>query len=576
VSATGPGSALQRWLTEPRYASYQPQLRALLERHPERLGDAFDGDLPFGTGGRRGLVGIGPNRINRATVASSVAAHVVWLRRRLPSKDLSVCIGYDVRRFADRGGVYLADVPNPVLGLTSRDLAIHAARAYAEAGVAVWLPSEGHLSTPELSYAVRQLGADGGLVISASHNPPDDNGLKVYGADGGQLVPPADEALLQCVGVEFHVEASAEIRELPDEVREGWCTSASELCEVPPISVHVSALHGAGRVDAVLRRAGVRCTVDQPQSIPDGAFPTIPDGVANPENPGVLLAAAERAGEADLVMGTDPDGDRIGCLVRHAGRWVPLSGQQICVLVVDAALRHWNEDATPVVVATHVTTRLVHRLAMKRRAKCLTDLPVGFKYIGEAMGRLADPSVAFCIGVEESHGVLSSTALRDKDAAHGAMWLALSAGEARGSGMTLVDRLVELYLTHGYLRCAALSARLARTEDRAAVMTRLRAPRTPLTLAGFELRFVEDRLTRGPFGSSSMHAAHDVLTYWLRDDATTDLESARVTFRPSGTEPKLKAYLEIMGAAGLSSDGRARIDRRMGALRDAISGLIDA
>ncbi|HHO50377.1 MAG TPA: phospho-sugar mutase, partial [Deltaproteobacteria bacterium] len=200
---------LSGWLRLPRYAAYRPQIEALIEAgRGEELVDAFRQVLPFGTGGRRGRVGVGPNRLNPHTVATSVQGHVRWLRQRFGGGAVRVVLAYDVRRFDDVGGLYDAARPSPIHGLSSRDLAELAARIYAAGGIEAHILARGGgwLSTPELSFTIRALGAQGGLNVSASHNPPDDNGVKVYEERGAQLVPPDDEALLNLVAEVVEVD----------------------------------------------------------------------------------------------------------------------------------------------------------------------------------------------------------------------------------------------------------------------------------------------------------------------------------------------------------------------------------
>jgi phosphoglucomutase/phosphomannomutase len=355
---------LHRWLSEATFQAYRAQIVALIERHGwATLLDSFYQVLPFGTGGRRGSVGVGPNRYNPWTLGASVQGHAAWLRRARGNGPLRVVIAHDVRRFADLREQLVADVPCPVFGLTSRDFAEIAAEVYAAAGIACWLPPIGQpMSTPELSFAIRHLQADGGLNISASHNPPDDNGGKFYNSAGGQEVPPRDEEMAREVAAVGWVDRmpldrarhAGLISELPPEVYEAYLESNLGLSRRPEARsarVVFTGLHGTGRrtVAELLRRAGFHVELEPTQAPYDGAFTHVPFRAPNPEVPRSMDAAvthAEKVG-ADIVMACDPDADRLGLMVRQsppdpaladAGRWRFFSGNEIAALVAHYAL----------------------------------------------------------------------------------------------------------------------------------------------------------------------------------------------------------------------------------------------
>ncbi|MFT4622678.1 MAG: phosphoglucomutase [Myxococcota bacterium] len=557
------------------------------------LADAFYQTLPFGTGGRRGAIGVGPNRINPHTVGASVQGHVAWLRQRFPGEDLRIVIAYDVRAFHDVAGVY-AGAPCALLGLSSRGLSEHAARVYAANGVTCWLlprDAEGWTSTPELSFAIRTLQAHGGLNLSASHNPPDDNGVKVFDQTGAQLVPPHDQSLLDTVAQVGTVAiaewdaavADGSIRPLPASIHRDYVATIAALARPGARDVHVvyTPLHGTGCVHEILAAAGFRVTLHAPQAAADALFSTVPGQVANPERPVALAHAIAAAADADLVLGTDPDADRIGCAVRHADGWVHLSGNAIAVLVVDEMLqREWTR--TPLVVLTEVTSRLVSRVARAAGAAVVDDLLVGFKYIGELLAHLDDGGTAaghaasdlvFIAGVEESNGVLVTADIRDKDSGGGALMLALAAARARAAGHTLVDRLAALEARHGVIRNAQVRqsyAGAAGLAKRAALLDALRqAP--PATFAGRDVvSFTDHRSPTGRFGpirSESDAASRNVLVLELGTGPHDD--GARVVLRPSGTEPKVKVYLQVLGKPGLDAAGRAAVEVTLAELGDA-------
>lgn len=587
---------LERWWNGPRLAAYREPIAALVDGGRfEELVDAFRQVLPFGTGGRRGFVGVGPNRINPFTVATSVEGHARWLRGVFPGVTLRVVVAYDVRRFVDARGVY-GGRAGPLDGLSSRDFAEIAARVYARNGVEVHLLPRGAswlLSTPELSFSVRFLGAHGGMNLSASHNPPDDNGVKVYDQRGGQLAPPEDQALLDVVAAVEDAEvptweeavATGLVRALEPSTHRAYVETVAALALPGPREINLlyTPLHGTGVVHEVLAAAGFPCRLHEPQATWDGAFPTVPNGVANPEQPEAMANALAAAGDADMVLGTDPDADRIGAEVRHRGQWVHLTGNDIAALVVHATLRRDVDGREPLVVQTEVTSSLVPRIARAGGAVVVDDLLVGFKYVADVLRRLEEEGryrdvraddVTFVCGAEESHGVLVTDQMRDKDAAGGAVMLAGLAAEARTAGRTLVDLLDDLRRAHGYVRNDQVSLQYpgATGQQRLAqLLDRLRADPPAAIGSRAVVEAVDHRDERGRFGpfvSESDRVARNVLVYRLAPDG--DDEGARVILRPSGTEPKLKVYLEVLGRAGLDEAGRAAVDGSLSALADAV------
>lgn len=579
---------LRRWLTEAPFAAFVPAIAALDDagRHEELL-DGFRQVLPFGTGGRRGFVGVGPNRLNHWTVGTSIEGHARWLAAGGLSG--AVVVAWDVRRFEDARGVFPGRTP--LHGTTSRDFGELAARIYAAHGFTAWLLPRGStraLSTPELSFTVRELGAVGGLNVSASHNPPDDNGVKVYDEHGGQLVPPLDEELLTVVSA---VEAAApldwdaavaagRIRFLDDEIHRRYVALAA--ASVPAGARHglrvlYTPLHGTGVVDEALAAAGFDCRVHAPQAALDGAFPTVPGGVANPEVPAAMAHALAAAGDADLVIGTDPDADRIGCEVRHAGGFVHLTGNDIGALVIHALLlRAWPR--TPLVVKTEVTSAFVERVAAAGGAVVVGDLLVGFKYVAEGLAALErgpwrgiDPAaVAFVCGVEESHGLLVTDRIRDKDSAGAAVVLCWLAAEAKREGRTLVDVLRDLQDRLGYVRNDQVTVAFpgaTGAAKMAALLDGLRAS-PPAAFGGFAVTSATDHRDVagrfGPYRSESDRAARNVIVYGLAPGEGH--RGGRLIFRPSGTEPKLKIYVELEGA-------RDGVDRAVEALKGPLRGL---
>ena len=572
---------LRRWLAEPPFSPYRYQIRALIAaRRWDLLLDSFYQVIPFGTGGRRGPVGVGPNRFNPWTLAASVQGHAAFLRQTRGDGPLSVVVAFDVRAFRDSGGQLIAGEPNPVLGLSSRDFAEIASEVYAAAGISVWLPPAGTwLSTPELSFAIRHVGADGGLNISASHNPPDDNGGKFYNFTGSQEVPPRDEEMAREVERVAHIDrmpldrarAVGLVRDLAADTHDAYVAANLAVGRRPGArSAHVvfTALHGLGRntVVPVLSRAGFQVSMEPTQATLDGAFPNVPFRAPNPEvrrSTDAAVADAEQHG-GDVVMACDPDADRLGLVVRHPLQGTPgphdwrfFNGNEIAVLVCRAALSS-SAQPHPLVLKTEVTSMLLDRVARACGARVVGHLLVGFKYIGDALHQIETTGTCaglpasldeFALGAEESHGVLVTPAMRDKDAAGGALLLAELASAEKDLGRTLVDTLEDCWREVGYVRNELVSTVMRGAEGRAriqAIQAALRA-NPPAVIGGRAVTAFHDRQDpAGPYGpvaSETDRSSRDVLVWELGPDA-------RVILRPSGTEPKNKVYVELAGTPG--------------------------
>lgn len=600
---------LERWLVDPRFRSYSMQLVALIEAERwATLLDSFSRTLPFGTGGRRGRVGVGPNRFNGWTLGTSVEGHARWLRQRFPDRELSVVIGCDVRLFQDLDGELITEAHVPVRGMSSRDFAELAAEVYAAANIRAVLPPEGEvLSTPELSFAVRQLGAAGGLVISASHNPPDDNGCKIYDHTGAQLVPPTDEELAKVVAeVDFvdrmsldRARAASLVLDLEPSVHAAYVQANLALSRHPEsreLSIVFTALHGTGTrtVLPVLREAGFKVHLEPTQAEHDGAFPNVPLRSPNPERPAVMDAAVRHAEQvgADLVMACDPDADRLGLMVRELrpdpgatdpGRWRFFSGNELAVLAAHAALADRPPGARPpVVIQTEVTSSQLGRVARHHGARVVDHLMVGFKYIGEALaiaeeeGAFAGESFTlaeFALGAEESHGLLLTPALRDKDAAGGALLLAELAAAERVKGRTLIDVLHELQEKTGLVANLLVSTVMLGVTGReriAAIQASLRAD-PPGRIGERRVLHMADRQDPtgplGPIRSTTDAASRDVLVFTIEG-------GGRLVLRPSGTEPKNKVYVELAGEPGAAlGPERRRLQRALRQLAEDFCAL---
>lgn len=570
-------AAFGEWAAAPAHAEWGPLLDALVgDGRGALLWDCFRRVLPFGTGGRRGPVGPGPNRFQAAAAAETARGHLVHLRRRGVRAPV-VVVGGDTRRFLDVGGVFPAGVPHPAAGATSQDFARAAAEAYAEAGATVFL-ADGPVATPLLAFAVRAARADGGLCISASHNPPDDNGAKVFTATGGQPVAPEDAALLAAMREAApEARAGGRIQPWPSGWADAYAAGVLEAVGRRPVAgvrVVYTPLHGtgAGTVGRVLDAAGVDWVLEPQGAAPDGAFPSVPRRSPNPEHPEVFahaLAAADAAG-ATLVLATDPDADRLGAAARGPDGWVLLDGNDTAALAADAYV---SPDGPPAwFLTTLASGRLAARIAAARGARVTDDLPVGFKHIGATLDDAPPPPGAAVLGAEESLGLAVGGQLRDKDAAGGALLLVGAAAAAAAQGSNLPARLAALHAAHGpvghVLRSLAVGPS-ALDALSGALRGWVRHP--PFAWDGRRVEAVIDHADpagpRGPLRGPTDAAARDMITVALAG-------GARVLLRPSGTEPRVKVYAECAfppGPAPSPAEARAAAARLAAAAVDALA-----
>jgi phosphoglucomutase/phosphomannomutase len=582
---------LGQWLTAAEFAAYRPQLEWLIaqQQWPALL-DRFYQILPFGTGGRRGAVGIGPNRMNLWTLGASVQGHCEYLKERFPGVEpLRVVLAYDVRRFLDKRRQYNADLPNPVLGLSSKDLAQHAAGVYAANGIhAFILPPDSprYLATPELSFAIRHLQAHGGLNVSASHNPPDDNGGKFYDERGGQPVPPDDQIMADLVDQVTAIKTlpwaeavrTGRVHFLNEEPHEAYIDLIRHQSLVPPprkdeIKVVFTPLHGVGAQTAmeVLVRQGFAVVPVEEQMAPDGQFPNVTQ-TPNPEVPVSMDRAAEMARRhaADLALATDPDADRLGAMVPdRQGGYRYVNGNEIASLLTYFKLNKLalagDLPRSAVVIKTEVTTGQVTRIAQHFKAQVVENLLVGFKYIADVLWHLEQEGVYedvrgtpedFVIACEESHGILVTPKIRDKDAGGAALLLAELALDQKRKGLTVLDLLDYLNKQFGYFRNEGITVAMTGVQgkqDMARMLDALRAA-PPKKIAGLKVTAFEDLRDEGgrmgPLKGATDAASRNFLIFLLGD-------RARVVLRPSGTEPKAKTYIEANSppcAPGTSPD----------------------
>ena len=575
--------AVEAWIADDPDAGDRAELQGLLERAVggaadsgalAELRDRFAGRLEFGTAGLRGAVAAGPNRMNRAVVRAATAAVAGWL---LDSAAAGAGSG-------PGGGPRGAeDAASVVVGCDARhrsaEFADEAARVLAGAGVAVhMLPQPG--PTPLLAFAVRHLAASAGVMITASHNPAADNGYKLYLSDGAQVIPPVDaeiEARIARLGplaqVPVAEAGSPLITRHGDEVAQAYldavvAAAAGPGSGQPMLNVVYTPMHGVAG-DLMLRaiaQAGFAAPhVVAAQARPDPDFPTV--AFPNPEEPGALdlaLADALRLG-ADLVVASDPDGDRLAVATRRPGNglagWVVLTGDQVGALIGASLLERTAGDADPgnrLVASTIVSSTLLSKIAAAAGARYAETL-TGFKWIVRAGDGV--PGARFVFGYEEALGYAVGDVVRDKDGIGAALAMLRLAAEAKAAGRSVLDRYDDLERAHGVHLTSQVTLR---TADQAQVMRRLRAD-PPGELGGQPVTSLTDLAAGSADGSVP---AADVLIFRL--------PGARVVLRPSGTEPKIKCYIEITEPlAGRSLPAaRGAAAERLAPLRHALEAVL--
>jgi phosphomannomutase len=506
------------------------------------LDDRFAGMLEFGTAGLRGALGAGPNRMNRSVVIRAAAGLTAYLKGSSPEP--FVVVGYDARRNSD---VFARDTAAVVVGAGGR---------------AAVLPHT--LPTPVLAFAIRYLGADAGVMVTASHNPPQDNGYKVYLGDGSQIVPPADAKIAA------QIARVAAVTEVP-LATDGWETLGDDVLDAyleatagvvaqdssRDLSVVHTALHGVGS-DTLLRTfelAGFPRPIPvESQQHPDADFPTV--SFPNPEEPGAIDAALALAREVkpDLVLANDPDADRCAVAVSDGGDWHMLRGDEVGALLGSHLLNRGVEPDA-VFACSIVSSRLLAVMAKTagiRHEETLT----GFKWISRVEG--------LRYGYEEALGYcVDPGQVRDKDGVSACLLMAELAATLKARGHTLTDRLDELAVAHGVHATDSFSVRVADLSLIGTVMARLRE-NPPADVGGIAVSRIDDLAV----GTESLPPT-DGLRYYLHDDS-------RVIVRPSGTEPKLKVYLEVIEPVASPVDlDRAKADAaaRLAQIREAMAAL---
>ena len=529
------------WLSDTFDTETQQEIQQLISSNSNDLTDRFYKDLEFGTGGMRGMMGAGTNRINKYTLGKATQGLSNYLKKSYPNEEIKVAIAYDCRHNSDTFSRLVAEV------LSANDIKV--------------VVFEDLRPTPELSFAVNELNCHAGIVLTASHNPPEYNGYKVYWTDGGQIVPPQDKSIIDEVNsldfsdINFNAKPAL-ISEIGAEVDEAfWKASIKngtfDVQGRDDLKIVFTSLHGTSvkLIPEVLKRAGYpQVHSIKEQEEPDGNFPTVKS--PNPEEPEALEMAinlAEKIG-ADIVLGTDPDSDRIGIAVRDtSGKIKLLNGNQAMVVMTDFLIKQWKQqgrlNGKQFVGSTIVSTTMVNDIATSYGVETKIGL-TGFKWIAKMI--IDFPDQDFIGGGEESFGYMVGDFVRDKDAVTSALLACEIAAAAKAGGSSFYDTLLELYTKHSFYKERLVSFTkkgMDGAEQIKQIMIDLR--KNPLThIDGSKVTFVNDyeastekNMITGEEKIMELPKSN-VLIYHTED-------GTKVAARPSGTEPKIKFYFSV-------------------------------
>lgn len=561
---------------------FRNQIENLLkEDNLNELNDRFFTDLEFGTGGLRGIIGGGYNRINPYVVGRATQGLANYIKKAVPIEKAAAVIAYDSRNFSDT-------------------FALEAAKVLCSNGIKTYLFT-GLRPTPELSFAVRQLKATAGIVVTASHNPPEYNGYKVYWSDGSQVTPPHDKGIIAEVRAvsQFGKPISKEdaiakgLLVLIDKEIDDPFISMVKGCALRPelikkqgkdLKVVYTPLNGTGAmpVQRALSEMGIEVIFVPEQKNPDGNFPTVK--YPNPEEAATMKMALDlgKKESADLVMGTDPDADRLGIAAPDNENFVLITGNQLGALLADYIFSTRRElgklPSRPAFVKTIVTTEFQALIARDFGAE-IYDTLTGFKYIGEKIRQFeSEPNgPQYIVGGEESYGYLVNTEVRDKDAVSAATMTAEMTLYHRNQGRTLFDQLRILWKKYGYFEEVLISKNFkgeAGLHTMNELMERLRK-NPPETFAGQKVSLIKDYKDGSTYYTDEKNRKKDinlpssnVLQFVLGDGSI-------VTARPSGTEPKIKFYASCRGRQGADVEtGRKEVKSKIDAISSALNSLI--
>jgi phosphoglucomutase len=533
------------WLNGAYDEETKNAIKNLQQTAPDELADAFYRNLEFGTGGLRGIMGIGTNRMNKYTIGMATQGYANYLKKSFPSEEIKVAIAHDSRN-------------------NSRFFAETVANVFAANGIKVFL-FESLRPTPELSFTIRQLGCKGGVVCTASHNPKEYNGYKAYWDDGGQLVPPHDKAVIN------EVEKIADINDVKwnggeeniniigKEMDDAYIEMAKGLSIYPEViqqqkdlRIVYTPIHGTGimLVPQVLKKYGFEnVTIVEEQAMPDGNFPTVV--YPNPEEKEAMSLGLKKAEEidADILCATDPDADRVGIGVKNTkGEWVLMNGNQTAVLAFNYMIESRKEKGlqqpNDMVVKTIVTTNMIDAIAKASGVACYNVL-TGFKWIAELI-KEKEGSEHYVVGGEESYGLMIGSQIRDKDAVSAVAILCEMAAYEKSKGRSLYQKMLDLYVQYGYYQEDLISiTKKGRNgqQEIAEMMEGFRA-NPPRELAGSKVVQLLDyeKQLKTDLGNGNTEAItlpkSNVLQFITED-------GSKISARPSGTEPKIKFYFSV-------------------------------
>ncbi len=561
----------QTWLTDGYDAETQSEVRRMLEADDKTdLIESFYKDLEFGTGGLRGIMGAGSNRMNIYTVGAATQGLANYLKEAFADRDeISVAVGHDVRNNSRKFAEIVADI-------------------FSANGIKVYL-FDSFRPTPELSYAIRKLGCQSGVNITASHNPKEYNGYKAYWADGAQIIAPHDVNIINHVNsiksvkeIKFQGDKS-KIEIIGEEIDKQYLDAVHTLSLDPEVikrqsdlKIVYTPIHGTGvkLIPESLRKWGFTNIIHVPeQDVPSGDFPTVES--PNPENPPAMAMAIAKAKEvgADLVVASDPDADRIGCVIRdNDGEYQLINGNQIVMILLNYIMLRNRElgrlQGNEYVVKTIVTTETIKAIADNNNIK-MYDCYTGFKWIAAVIREL-ETKDRYLGGGEESYGFLAEDFCRDKDSVSAISLMAEICAWAKDRGMDFNQMLQEIYLKNGYSHEEGISVvRPGKTgaDEIQQMMVNFRA-NPPQAIDGSKLKYIKDysdlrciEVATGNVSLMDFPTTSNVLQYFTED-------GTKVSIRPSGTEPKIKFYIEVHDTmaneadyARCNADAAAKIGR---------------
>ena len=558
------------WLNGNYDAGVKQQIQKLLDdKAYTELSDSFYRDLEFGTGGLRGTMGPGSNRVNKYTIGTATQGLANYLRKTYPGEQVKVAIAHDSRNNSDLFARITAEV-------------------FSANGIYVYFFKELR-PTPELSFAIRHLGCKSGVMLTASHNPKEYNGYKAYGADGGQFVSPADKAVMDEVAAISSIDevkfdrVDANIELIGEEIDKLYLDQITALSVSPEaikrqkdLKIVYTPIHGTGitLMPKALKQFGFEnVIIVEEQATPDGNFPTVV--YPNPEEKEAMTLGIKKAQEVDgdLVLATDPDADRVGIAVKNTGgEFVLLNGNQTGSLLINYLLTAWQQkgklDGKQYIVKTIVTSNLIEAIAKEKNVTCYNTL-TGFKYIGQLITELQGKAT-FIGGGEESYGYLIGELVRDKDAIVSGAFISEMTAYYRDKGSSLFEALVEMYLEYGFYKEKLISITKKGQSGAAEIKAMIEKYREnpPVTLGGSKVVALKDYefSKETDFNTNTTKPIDlpksDVLQFILADGSI-------ISARPSGTEPKIKFYCSV-NTKLTSKEAYNETDKQLEAKIDAI------